>query len=81
MNHIRIGNQVHDLSKCIFNILEIFDHLSFSDYLLVTAHLPSTLVVSGSSNIDKMSSTHPNLIPSVVMSSMRQKEEMRKNIF
>ena len=47
----------------------------------MTLYLPSALVVGGSSNVDKMSSTYLNLIPSVAMSSMRQREEMRKTHF
>ena len=47
----------------------------------MTLHLPSTLVVGGSSNVDKMSYTHPTLTPSVSMSSMRQREELIKNPF
>ena len=47
----------------------------------MTFHLPSTLTVGGSSNVDNMSSTHPNLIPSVAKSYMRQKEEIDKNPF
>lgn len=40
MNHIRIRNQVHELSKCIFRLSERLHHLKFSDYLLVTLHFP-----------------------------------------
>ena len=47
----------------------------------MTLHLPSALAVGRSSNVDKMSSTHLNLIPSVAISSMRQKEELGKNPF
>ena len=47
----------------------------------MTLHLPSSLVVGGSSNVDKMSFTHPNMIPLVSMSSMRQKEEIGKTHF
>ena len=47
----------------------------------MTVHLPSSLVVGGSSKVDKMSSTHPNLIPLVAMSYLRQREDMRKNPF
>jgi hypothetical protein len=78
---MRIKNQVHDLSKCIFNLPESFHHLYFSSYLLVTLHLPSSLVGDGSLKVNKMSSTHPNPIPSVAMSSMSQREDMRKNPF
>ena len=47
----------------------------------MTLHLPSSLEDGGSSTVDKMSSTHPNLILSDVMSSMSQREEMRKTHF
>ena len=47
----------------------------------MTLHLPWSLADGGSSKVDKMSSTHPNIIPSVAMSSMRQREDMRKNPF
>jgi hypothetical protein len=42
---------------------------------------PLILAVGGSSKVPKMSYTHPNLIPSVAMSSMRQEEEMGTNPF
>ena len=42
---------------------------------------PLKLAVGGSSKVHKMSYTHPNLIPSVSMSSMRQDEEMGKKSF
>jgi hypothetical protein len=44
----------------------------------VTLHLLSLLAVGGSSNVDKMTSTHPNMILSVAMSFMRQNEEISK---
>jgi hypothetical protein len=47
----------------------------------VTLHLPSSLAIGESSKVDKMSSSHPNLIPSVSMRSMIQRKEMRKNPF
>ena len=47
----------------------------------MTLHLPWPLADGGSSNADKTSSTHPNLIPLDVLNSMRQKEHMRKNPF
>ena len=79
--HMRIGNQVQELSQCIFKLLEVFHHLYFSSYLLVTLHLPWSLADGGSSKDDKMSSTHPNPILLVIMSSMRQMEDMSKNPF
>ena len=81
INHIRIGNQIQNLSKCTINLLENFHHLLLSSYLLVTLHLPWSLAVGGSSNVDKMSSTHPNPIPSVAMSSMFRGKDMRKTPF
>jgi hypothetical protein len=47
----------------------------------MTLHLPLALVVGGPLNVDEMTSTHPNPIPSVSMSSRRKKEEMGKNPF
>ena len=47
----------------------------------MTLHLPSARAVGGTLNVDKMSSAHPNPIPSVAMSSRRKKEEMGKNPF
>ena len=47
----------------------------------MTLHLPWSLAGSRSLKVDKMSSTHPNPIPSVDMSSMIQREDMRKNPF
>ena len=47
----------------------------------MTLHLPSSLVDGGSSKVDKMSYTHPNSILSIAMSSMSQREDMRKNQF
>jgi hypothetical protein len=46
----------------------------------VTLHLPWSLADGRTLKADKMSSTNPNLIPSDVMSFMRQREHMRKNI-
>ena len=40
----------------------------------MTLHLPSTLAIGGSSNVDKLSSTHPIPIMLVAMSSMRKRE-------
>ena len=42
---------------------------------------PLRLPVGGSLKVHKMICTHPNLIPSVAMSSMRQEEEVGKNPF
>ena len=42
---------------------------------------PLELVTGESSNIHKMSYTHPNLIPSVAMGSRRWEEEIRKDPF
>ena len=42
---------------------------------------PLELVNGESSNVHKMSYTHPNLIPSVDMGSRRREEEMRKDPF
>jgi hypothetical protein len=39
---------------------------------------PLKLITGGSSKFHKMSYTHPHSIPSVVMGSRRQEEEMRK---
>ena len=47
----------------------------------MTLHLPWSLVDGRSSKVDKMSSTHPNPIPPISMSSMSQREDMRKNPF
>ena len=47
----------------------------------MTLHLPWSLVVGGSLNVHKMSSTHPNPISSVSMSYISQREGMRKNPF
>ena len=47
----------------------------------MTLHLPSSLAVGGSLNVDKMSSAHPNMVPSVAMSSMRKREDMSKTHF
>ena len=44
----------------------------------MTLQLPWSLVDHEDSKADKMSSTHPNLITSDVLSSMRQREHMRK---
>ena len=46
-----------------------------------TLHLPWSLAVGGSSKVDKMSSTHPNSILLIGMSSMRQSKYMSKNPF
>ena len=40
---------------------------------------PLKPVAGGSSKVRKMIYTHPNPIPSVVMGSRRQEEEMRKD--
>ena len=50
-------------------------------YLLVTLHLPWPLVDGETLKADKMSSTHPNSIPSDVLSSISQREFMRKKPF
>jgi hypothetical protein len=42
---------------------------------------PLELVTSESSNVHKMSYTHPNSIPSVAMGSRRREEEVRKDPF
>ena len=42
---------------------------------------PLEPVIGESSNVHKMSYTHPNSIPSVAMGSMRREEEMRKDPF
>ena len=42
---------------------------------------PLKLAIGGSLKVHKMSYTHPNSIPSVFMSYMRKREEMRKNLF
>ena len=42
---------------------------------------PLEPVTGESSNVDKMSYTHPNLIPLATMDSRRQEEEMRKDPF
>ena len=42
---------------------------------------PLRLIVGGSSKVHRMSYTHPNSIPSIAMSSLRQEEEMGKNPF
>jgi hypothetical protein len=42
---------------------------------------PLKLVTGGSLKVHKMSYTHPNLIPSVVMGYRRKEEEMRKDPF
>lgn len=47
----------------------------------MTPHLPWSLVGGGSLKVDKMSSTHPNTIPSIYMSSMSQREYMINNPF
>ena len=47
----------------------------------MTLHLPWSLVDDRSLKVDKMSSTHPNLILSNVLSSTSQREGMRKNPF
>ena len=47
----------------------------------MTLHLPWSLVDGRSSNVDKMSSTHTNLIPLDVLNSMSQREEIRINPF
>jgi hypothetical protein len=42
---------------------------------------PREPITGESSNVHKMSYTHPNSIPSVAMGSMRREEEMRKDPF
>ena len=69
MNHIGIGYQVHDLPICTVK-------LSSCDL-----SPPLKPVIGGSSKVHKMSYIHPNSIPLVVMGSMRQEEDMRKDPF
>ena len=47
----------------------------------MTLHPPWPLVDGETLKVDKMSCTHPNLIPSDVLSYMSQRENMRKNPF
>ena len=47
----------------------------------MTLHLPWSLTDGGASKDDKISSTHPNSIPSDVLCSMSQRKHMKKNSF
>ena len=78
MYHIRIGNQVHDLSICILNLSERFLKLVIFRVSSCDLSPPLKPRVGGSSKVHKMSYTHPNLIPLVAMGSMRQEEAMGK---
>ena len=80
-NHMRSVNQVENLSKFTIKLPKSFHYFYFSSYLLVTLHLPWSLADGGSLKVDKMSSTHLNLIPLYVLSSMSQREDMSKNPF
>ena len=79
--HMRSGNQVESFSIFTFKLPQSFQYFWFSRYLLVTLHLPWSLVDGGSSKDDKMSSTHLNSIQLDVLNSMRQREYMRKISF
>ena len=77
----RLGDHVQNISKFTFELSNCFKHFQICNYIHVTLHLPQPLMDGEDSKTNKMSSTHPNLIPSDVMDSMRQEEHMEKKPF